>query len=141
MRIHILRLTSCLAVLVALLSSGALAQFSQRGGISGVLTDASGAVVPQASVTLLDLGRNQTSTISPDVSGHYEFSQLLSGTYQVSVELAGFKKSVSESLQVSPQSAVRYDFQLHVGPASEQVEVTSAAPLLQTRSLPTTIGR
>jgi hypothetical protein len=141
MRIHTLRLTSCLAVLLSLLSSGALAQFSQRGGISGVVTDASGAVVPKASVTLLDLGRNQTSTISTDVSGHYEFSQLLSGSYQVSVELAGFKKSVSESLQVSPQCAVRYDFQLHVGSASEQVEVTTAAPLLQTRSLPATIGR
>ena len=139
MRIHTLRLTSCLAVLLALLSSGALAQFSQRGGISGVVTD--GAVVPQASMTLLDLGRSQTSTISTDVSGHYEFSQLLSGTYQVSVELAGFKKSVSESLPVSPQSAVRYDFQLHVGSACEPVEVTTAAPLLQTRSLPTTIGR
>jgi hypothetical protein len=139
MRIHTLRLTSCLAALLSLLSSGALAQFSQRGGISGVVTD--GAVVPQASMTLLDLGRSQTSTISTDVSGHYEFSQLLSGTYQVSVELAVFKKSVSEFLPVSPQSAVRYDFQLHVGSASEPVEVTTAAPLLQTQSLPTTIGR
>src|SRR4029077_17580231 len=91
MRIHTLRLTSGLAVLLSLLSSDALAQFSQRGGISGVVTDASGAVVPKASVTLLAPGRNQTSTISTDGSGHYEFSQLLSGTYQVSVELAGFK--------------------------------------------------
>jgi hypothetical protein len=54
MRIHTLRLTSCRAVLLLLLSRGALAQFSQRGRISGVVDEASGAVVPKASVTLLD---------------------------------------------------------------------------------------
>ena len=86
------------------LTLASFAQFSQRGSISGVVTEASGAVVPKASVTLLDLGRNQKSSASTDASGHYDFSQLLPGSYQVSVELAGFKKSVSAQLTVSPQS-------------------------------------
>ena len=115
-------------------SPASFAQFSQRGSISGVVTEASGAVVPKASVTLLDLGRNQTSTSSTDANGHYEFSELLPGTYKVSVESSGFKKTVSEPLTVSPQSPVRYDVQLQVGAASEEIEVTTAAPLLQTES-------
>ncbi|HXW91690.1 MAG TPA: TonB-dependent receptor [Terriglobales bacterium] len=110
------------------------AQFSQRGSIDGVVTEASGAVLAKASVTLLDIERNQTSSSVTDANGHYEFSQLLPGTYQVSVQSPGFKKAVSEPLQVSPQSAVRYDFQLQVGAVSEQVVVTTATPLLETES-------
>lgn len=113
----------------------AFAQFSQRGTITGVVTESSGAVVPKAAVTLLDLGRNQTSTASTDASGQYEFSQLLPGDYQVSVELAGFKKSVSAHLPVTPQSVVRCDLQLQLASVSEKVTVTtSSAPLLETES-------
>ena len=119
---------------LCVLSLASFAQLSQRGSIAGAVTEASGALVPNASVKLLDLQRHQTSSAVTDAGGHYEFSQLLPGTYQVSVESAGFKKSVSEPLQVSPQSAVRYDFQLQVGAVSETVQVTSAAPLLQTES-------
>jgi hypothetical protein len=117
------------------LTLASFAQFSQRGSISGVVTEASGAVVPNASVTLLDLGRNQTSTASTDASGHYVFSQLLPGDYQVSVELAGFKKSVSAHLPVSPQSEVRCDTQLQLASLSETMTVTASfAPLLETES-------
>ncbi len=118
----------------SLLISRSFAQFSQRGGISGVVTETTGALVPNASVKLTDLDRNQKLMATTDASGHYEFSQLLPGRYQVSVESSGFKTAVSEALQVSPQSAVRYDVQLQVGTISEQVQVTTAAPLLQTES-------
>src|SRR5580698_5980242 len=117
------------------LTLASFAQFSQRGSISGVVTEASGAVVPKAPVMLLDLGRNQTSTASTDATGHYEFSQLLPGSYQVSVEVAGFRKSVSARLPVSPQSEVRCDIQLQLATASETITVTgSSAPLLETES-------
>jgi hypothetical protein len=117
------------------LTLASFAQFSQRGSINGVVTEPSRAVVPKASVTLLDLGRNQTSTASTDVSGHYEFSQLLPGDYQVSVEVSGFKKAVSAHLTVSPQSDVRCDIQLQLASVSETMTVTtSAAPLLETES-------
>jgi hypothetical protein len=117
------------------LTLASFAQFSQRGSISGVVTEASGAVVPKAPVMLLDLGRNQTSTASTDATGHYEFSQLLPGSYQVSVELAGFKKSVSDPLPVTPQSSLRFDIQLLLASVSEKVTVSgSSAPLLETES-------
>jgi Carboxypeptidase regulatory-like domain len=111
------------------------AQFSQRGSIGGVVTEASGAVVPKAPVKLLDLARNQTSTVNTDANGHYEFSQLLPGDYQVTVEAAGFKKSVSARLPVSPQAEVRCDIELQLATASETITVTgSSAPLLETES-------
>jgi hypothetical protein len=117
------------------LTLASFAQFSQRGSIGGVVTEASGAVVTRASVTLLDLGRNQTSTASTDANGNYYFSQLPPGDYQVSVELTGFKKSVSAHLPVTPQSEVRCDIQLQLASVSTEVTVTtSAAPLLQTES-------
>jgi hypothetical protein len=131
-------LSSRLTVLLLslfVLTPASFAQFSQRGSISGVVTETSGAIVPQASVTLLDLGRNQTSTGTTDASGHYEFPQLLPGSYQVSVDHSGFKKSLSSPLVVSPQSEVRCDVQLQLASVSQQVTVTgSSAPLLQTES-------
>ncbi len=134
MRTPLSRFMILLSTLFAL-TLAAFPQFSQRGSISGVVTEASGAVVPKTSVMLLDLGRNQKSSATTDASGHYEFSQLLPGSYQVSVELTGFKKSVSESLPVSPQSAVRFDIQLQLASVSEKVTVTgSSAPLLETQS-------
>jgi hypothetical protein len=131
-----MRILSRFTILLSalLLTIPSFAQFSQRGSISGVVTEVSGAVLANASVTLLDIQRNQTSLAPTDATGHYEFSQLLPGTYQVTVESPGFKKAISEPLSVSPQSPVRYDFQLQVGSVSEKVEVTTAAPLLQTES-------
>jgi hypothetical protein len=101
--------------------------------MSGVVTEASRAVVPKASVTLLDLGRNQTSTASTDASGHYEFSQFLPGDYQVSVEVSGFKKSASAHLPVSPQSEVRCDIQFQLASVSETMTVTTWAAVTDSR--------
>jgi len=134
MRTPLSRFMVLLFTLLALIPAS-FAQFSQRGSISGVVTEASGAVVPNAPVTLLDLGRNQTATANTDTNGHYEFSQLLPGNFQVSVELSGFKKLISGPLPVAPQSDVRYDVRLQLASVSEQVTVTgSSAPLLETES-------
>jgi hypothetical protein len=134
MRTPLSRFMTLLGILFVL-TLASFAQFSQRGSINGLVTEASGAALPKASVTLLDLGRNQTSTASTDANGRYEFSQLLPGSYQVSVDLPGFKKSVSDTLPVSPQSEVRCDIRLQLASVSENVTVSaSSAPLLQTES-------
>ena len=130
-------MTRFLVVLCALfiLTPAAFAQFSQRGSVSGVVTEASGAVVANAPVSLLDLDRNQTATTTTDATGHYSFSQLLPGDYQVTVEFTGFTKSISAKLSVSPQADVRCDIQLQVASVSSTVTVTgSSAPLLDTET-------
>jgi hypothetical protein len=131
----LIRLSRLMVLLPSLflVTLASFAQFSQRGSINGAVTEASGAIVPQASITLLDTGRNQTTATTSDASGHYQFPQLLPGTYQVSVDRSGFKKSLSSPLVVSPQSEVRCDVQLQLATVAEQVTVTgSSAPLLQT---------
>ena len=116
------------------LSLTSFAQFSQRGSISGTVSEASGAVVAKAPVKLLDVQRNQSSSTTTDTDGHYIFSQLVPGIYKVSVELKGFSTAVSAPLPVSPQSAVRYDIQLQLATVSQEVTVTTSVPLLETQS-------
>ena len=84
-----------LTLLAIFLAVPVHAQFAQRGSINGVVTDPSGALTAEVRVTLTDLQRNQTSTTTTDSSGHYVFSQLLLGSYQLAVEASGFKKSIS----------------------------------------------
>ena len=98
-----------LILALGIFTPAAFAQFSQRGAINGVVAEPSGAVVASAPVSLLDLNRNQTAITTTDATGHYSFSQLLPGDYQVTVDFTGFTKSVSAKLSVSPQADVRCD--------------------------------
>src|ERR1700678_1786322 len=124
-----------LILALAIFTPAAFAQFSQRGAINGVVAEPSGAVVASAPVSLLDLSRNQTAITTTDATGHYSFSQLLPGDYQVTVDFTGFTKSVSAKLSVSPQADVRCDIQLQVASVSSTVTVTgSSAPLLDTET-------
>ncbi|HXK62006.1 MAG TPA: TonB-dependent receptor, partial [Acidobacteriota bacterium] len=118
-------------LLFLLTSSAGWAQFTQRGTITGVVTDPSGAVIPGANVTLTDLDRNQTlETVTGD-EGTYTFANVTPGRYQVSVEMPGFSKSVSDQINLASQQTLRVDMALQVGEMSEIVEVRGTAPLLK----------
>jgi outer membrane receptor protein involved in Fe transport len=120
-------------------ASMADAQFLLRGTIGGLVTDSSGAVIPGATVLLLDVDRNQTSEGSTNASGLYSFPNLTAGRYQVTVEQPGFNKAVSEIVTISTSDNVRVDLTLRVGEVTETVEVTSAAPLIETEQ--TVVGQ
>ena len=122
---------------VFLLPTVALAQFSLRGSINGVVTDSTGAVVPGVTVTLTDVDRNQTKSAETDQVGAYAFTDLTTGHYQVSSEKAGFKKAVSATISLSPGQSFRADLTLQPGEAHETIEVTGTAPELQTESTET----
>jgi hypothetical protein len=98
--------------------------------LGGVVTDSSGAVLPNAAVTLEDLDRNQKSSVGTDQGGHYQFAQLWIGNYRVTVEITGFNKSVSDALTVTSQGELRYDIHLQVGISIQSVEVAASGPLL-----------
>ena len=77
-----------LVVLSLLVVSGAAAQFLLRGTIGGLVTDGTGAVIVDATVTLTDLDRNQASVGATNASGLFSFPNLVAGNYQISVRTA-----------------------------------------------------
>jgi hypothetical protein len=122
---------SVLAIL--LLTISAAAGWGQRvyGTIGGTATDASGAAVADASVTLTNLDNGGKQSITTDTSGNYTFVNIQPGRYKLESEKAGFKKFVREPILVQIESGLRVDISLVVGAQTETVEVTSEVPLLQ----------
>jgi len=124
-------LTLALIVALAALCAQAFAQSLQSGDVSGTITDPSGAVIPGVTVTLrsLDTGVTETATTGP--AGAYRFSLLKPGHYMVSATQSGFQKAQREVTVELGQIAVA-DLSLTVGSATQTVEVTAAAPLINT---------
>jgi len=114
-------------------ASVSLAQVD-RGSIVGAVNDPSGASVAGADVTIRNLDTDQSTKVTTDNSGAYAANLLRIGTYSVSVEKAGFKKAVQPRVEVGVNQVVRLDLNLQVGATTEVMEVTGAAPLLQTET-------
>jgi hypothetical protein len=118
-------------VLVGLFSSAAgLAQ--TFGEITGVVEDSSGAVLPNALVTVTNLGTNFTRSVSTNSAGTYTFPALLPGRYNVRAEIAGFQPEVRTGVELQVQQTARLDFHLSVGSVTEAIEVQGGAPMLAT---------
>jgi Carboxypeptidase regulatory-like domain len=127
-------LSGCLLVaasLALLSSSGANAQ-QVFGSILGTVTDPSGGGVNNAKVTIDDVNKGTSFAVNTNESGNYSKGQLIPGTYRVTIEAPGFQKAVSNDIIVQVDQAARFDAALQVGNVSQEVEVTAAAPLLQT---------
>src|SRR5262245_27734740 len=103
-----------------------------RGKITGRVTDTSGAVIPGATVKLTDVARAATSSLTTNEEGLFDAPYLLPGTYQVSVELAGFKKAVEDNVQVAINDTRLLNIKLEIGNVTETVSVTQAPELLAT---------
>ncbi|MFB3921937.1 MAG: carboxypeptidase regulatory-like domain-containing protein [Terriglobia bacterium] len=112
---------------------GAWAQVD-RGAIAGTVTDASGAVVPNATITLTNLGVGQSTKLTTDESGGYVANLLRIGKYTVTAEAEGFSKTVQENVEVGVNQVVRVDLTLQVGSTTQTVEVTGAPPLVQSET-------
>jgi hypothetical protein len=107
--------------------------FSQefRAGITGIVKDSQGAVIPGAPVEALNLGTNDISRTSTNEAGYYAFPVLPIGTYRVTAAPAGFKKAVRDNLELRVGDKVQQDFNVELGAVTEQVTVTEEAELLQ----------
>lgn len=112
-------------LLLLLVSGNAWAQFAQRGALSGTVFDASGAVVPDAQITLLDVAQNQSRQIKTDAAGHFEFNNLAAGQYQLTAAIQGFQTEKSEAITVNIGAVAHYDFKLHPGSLTEAVTVSA----------------
>ncbi|MDX2267277.1 MAG: carboxypeptidase regulatory-like domain-containing protein [Bryobacter sp.] len=102
--------------------------FSQdtRGKVQGQVTDASGAVIAGATVTLVNDATNVQSTSSTSASGQYIFDFVQPGNYTVKVELTGFKAFVQKNVLVQARGDVTVNAALSIGNTNEQITVESA---------------
>lgn len=119
-------------LLLALVSPSTWSQFAQRGGIEGTVLDPSGAVIPGAQTTLLDIAQNQSRAIKTDATGHFEFDNLTAGQYRITSSFPGFKTETSQAVTVNLGAVTRYDFKLAEGAVTESVTVTAEAAGLET---------
>src|SRR6202140_5000059 len=116
-----------------MLSSIAFAQ-SDRGTITGTVTDSPGAVIARAPIVARQLETGATFQAAASATGNYTLSQLPTGTYEMNVSVTGFKTFVRQNLLLPVAQTLRVDVVLEVGSRAESVTVSDAAPLLKTES-------
>src|SRR5258708_36119970 len=104
------------------------------GSIVGTVKDGTGAVVPSADVEVTDVERGQTFKTTTSDSGEFVASPLHVGRYNVTVTKAGFKKAVSETVELNVQGRIAVNIALQVGQITEVIEVSGAVPLLETET-------
>ena len=102
-------------------------------GISGTVTDPSGAIVPQATVELRQLAGNSTTNARTDTSGEFKFSGLAPGQYELQITAPGFRRA-TQRVEVQPQQIAAVTAKLEVGSMAETVQVEANASVVQTQS-------
>lgn len=122
-----------LCVSLFLLAISAYGQ-SDRGTITGTVSDSTGAVIPEAPVVARNTETGAVYQAASSSTGNYTLSQLPTGTYELTVTVPAFKKFVRSNLIVQVAQTLRVDVALEVGSASESVNVTEVSPLLKTES-------
>jgi hypothetical protein len=103
------------------------------GTVTGVVRDASGAIIPGATVTVVNTGTNAAREAQSNESGSYSFPALPPGNYSVKAELQGFR-TVQHPAELHVEQTLRVDFTLEIGTLSETTEVTGVAPLITTEN-------
>src|SRR6266536_2039329 len=129
MRIHHRFLISC-----ALVSACAAAWGQTTATIVGTVTDPSGAVVPNVSITGTSLGTGLTRKTIASQSGNYALPLLPVGMYSVTAEAAGFKKKTTTGIVLEVNQEPRVDIVLEVGAVTDAVTVNAEASVLQTEN-------
>ncbi|MCL2660124.1 MAG: Plug and carboxypeptidase regulatory-like domain-containing protein, partial [Acidobacteriaceae bacterium] len=109
------------------------AQFLDQGGLTGVVQDATGAVIPGAVVTLTNPATSLTLSTKADTSGMFVFSPIKIGQYSVTASADGFQKTTQQNITVFVGQRSSVTITLKTGSVNEVVTVTDAPPLLQTQ--------
>src|ERR1043166_588849 len=99
------------AITVFLLAAAAWGQ-TERGNITGSVTDSSGASVPGATVTITNLATNQSVTVTSTSAGDYNGPNLPPGDYRVEFSATGFKKTVRDNVVLTAAATLRVDGRL-----------------------------
>jgi hypothetical protein len=124
----------CLAVSVLTicgLCPAALAQ-AVYGSIFGTVTDASGAAIPNATITVTDISKGTSTTTQAGPTGDYRAEHLIPDSYKVQASAQGFQTAVANNVVVYADTSPKLDLKLAVGGTTTTVEVTAGQPLLET---------
>lgn len=129
-------LRTCILLVLGLfagsLATGVALGQADQGAITGLVQDATGAVVPNAQVTLTNIDTGLALQGQTDSSGNYVFSPVKIGSYNISVTAAGFSKTTQQHIELHVQERISVNIQLKAGETSSEITVTTAPPLLQT---------
>ncbi|MCC7173892.1 MAG: TonB-dependent receptor [Bryobacterales bacterium] len=123
-----------LGSLAILATAGALLGQALSGTVVGTVTDQAGAIVPGAKVTLVNDGTKFTRSVVTNQSGQYVAYAFPPGMITISVEQPGFQRLVRGGVQLTAADTLTVDLLLQVGNVQQTIEVTGAAPLLQTQT-------
>lgn len=127
-------LTIAVMMALFLFASGSLAQSTTDGAIGGVVTDSSGAAVPNAKVTVKNLGTNAEEVVTTDDTGYFRVGKLQPAAYSVSIEASGFAPFNVERVIVQVGSVTDVSAKLNVASAGATVVVTAETPQVNTNS-------
>src|SRR6266478_4277430 len=105
--------------------------------LNGDVTDPQGAAIAGAKVTVTPAGSATGRSVDTDASGHYQFQALPPGVYSVRVEIKGFRSSVQENVELQVATTRKVDFKLELGEVNQVVEVSGAAPAINTQDATT----
>ncbi len=134
MRKKALILTSLLATTLTVpFSISAYAQ-TDSSSLSGAVTDASGAFLPNAKVTIRSNATGAENIVNTNASGNFNVPNIVPGDYTVRVESAGFQSATLNNVHVDPSIGKRVDFSLKIGDATSTVTVEAATNTVQTES-------
>lgn len=125
------KLVSLLLLLLMLACVTPVFAQSDRGTITGTVTDPSGAVVANAKITATSLDSGEVREVTTSDEGNYTLPELKAGPWKISVEAQGFKSSALDRVQVAVQVTRTVDIKLEAGSVSETVNVTAEAPVIQ----------
>ena len=105
------------------------------GAIQGIVTDATGAAIANATINLHNEATGVERLITSDSAGAYSAPSLQAGAYRIDISSAGMAKTTATNIIVSVETITRQDFSLRVASASETVEIQGTSPIVETSSV------
>ena len=134
LRTSILALAWAVLATVFALGTPGTAAAQGTATIRGTVTDASGGVLPGATVTITNTGTKDVRTAVTDDRGGYTFASLFNGSYELKVELEGFKGYDAKNITLSPNDTRGLDVMLEVGSLTDVITVSSPLEIIQTET-------
>ncbi len=122
----------CVFLGLALFFPTSLTAQEARGTITGTVRDAGKAVIPGASVKIINVAMGTVTSVVTNEAGLFQAPYLLPGSYQVLVEVSGFKKYVRDGIVLRVNDTIELEIELEVGAVDQSITVTADAPVLET---------